>query len=113
MTTAITPKILLLTYYWPPSGGSGVQRWMYFAKHLKALGWEPIVITVAPNVAAYPVLDSSLALEVENITVIRTASREPLRWYQRWYHRRGCSTKKFAAKIGCLCTWEFFPPRCA
>ena len=84
MTTATTPKILLLTYYWPPSGGSGVQRWMYFAKHLKALGWEPIVITVAPNVAAYPVLDSSLALEVENITVIRTASREPLRWYQRW-----------------------------
>lgn len=84
MTTATTPKILLLTYYWPPSGGSGVQRWMYFAKHLKGLGWEPIVITVAPNVAAYPVLDSSLALEVENITVIRTASREPLRWYQRW-----------------------------
>ncbi|MEK9782555.1 MAG: glycosyl transferase family 1, partial [Flavobacteriales bacterium] len=84
MTTAITPKILLLTYYWPPSGGSGVQRWMYFAKHLKAMGWEPIVITVAPNVAAYPVWDASLAQEVENITVIRTASREPLRWYQRW-----------------------------
>ena len=83
MTTAIDPNItahLLLAPLWRV----GVQRWMYFAKHLKALGWEPIVITIAPNVAAYPVLDSSLALEVENITVIRTASREPLRWYQRW-----------------------------
>ena len=78
-TQNITAHLLLA-----PSGGSGVQRWMYFAKHLKALGWEPIVISVAPNVAAYPVLDTSLALEVENITVIRTASREPLRWYQRW-----------------------------
>ena len=35
-----------MTYYWPPSGGSGVQRWMYFAKYLKEQGWIPFVITV-------------------------------------------------------------------
>ena len=39
-------KILIITYYWPPSGGSGVQRWMYFAKYLKKLGYLPFVITV-------------------------------------------------------------------
>ena len=73
-------KLLIITYYWPPSGGSGVQRWMYFAKNLKALGWEPFIITVDEKLAAYPVLDSSLNKEVKNLTTIRTQTREPLRW---------------------------------
>jgi glycosyltransferase involved in cell wall biosynthesis len=76
-------KLLIITYYWPPSGGSGVQRWMYFAKNLKALGWEPFIITVDEKQAAYPVLDSSLNKEVKNLTTIRTQTREPLRWYAR------------------------------
>jgi len=76
-------KILIVTYYWPPSGGSGVQRWMYFAKYLQKLGWEPIVITVDETQASYPVLDSSLIKEVEGIRVIKTSTREPLRWYSR------------------------------
>lgn len=74
-------KILILSYYWPPSGGSGVQRWMYFAKHLKLMGWEPIVITVDEQQAAYAVWDSSLLAEVASIRVIKTPTREPLRWY--------------------------------
>ncbi len=78
-----TPKILILTYYWPPSGGSGVQRWMYFAKYLKQLGHDPIVITVNENQASYPILDASLSKEVEGIRVIKTNTREPLRWYSR------------------------------
>ncbi|MDA7778022.1 glycosyltransferase [Flavobacteriaceae bacterium] len=76
-------KILIVTYYWPPSGGSGVQRWMYFAKYLQKLGWEPIVITVDETQASYPVFDSSLIKEVEGIRVIKTSTREPLRWYSR------------------------------
>jgi len=74
---------LILSYYWPPSGGSGVQRWMYFAKYLKQLGWEPIVITVDEKQASYPELDQSLLKEVEGIRVIKTATREPLRLYSR------------------------------
>ena len=46
MSLGKSKKVLILSYYWPPSGGSGVQRWMYFAKYLKQFGWEPIVITV-------------------------------------------------------------------
>ena len=74
---------MIFTYYWPPSGGSGVQRWTFFAKYLMALGWEPIVITVDEKQAAYPVLDSGLLKEIRNIEVVRTDTKEPLRIYSR------------------------------
>ena len=74
-------KILIFSYYWPPAGGSGVQRWMYFAKYLKQLGYEPIIITVDETKASYPVIDSSLIKETNEIRVIKTSTREPLRWY--------------------------------
>ena len=77
----IQKKLLILSYYWPPSGGSGVQRWMYFAKYLKKLGYEPIVISVNEKKASYPNIDYSLLKEVEGIRVIKTTTREPLRWY--------------------------------
>lgn len=38
-------KVLIITYYWPPSGGSGVQRWVKFAKYLPSCGWQPVVYT--------------------------------------------------------------------
>ena len=38
-------RVLVITYYWPPSGGSGVQRWVKFAKYLPAEGWQPVVYT--------------------------------------------------------------------
>ena len=72
-------KVLIFTYYWPPSGGSGVQRWMYFTKYLKQLGWEPIVITVNEKQASYPVLDFELLEQVKDIQVIKTDTKEPLK----------------------------------
>ena len=80
-----------MTYYWPPSGGSGVQRWMYFAKHLKSLGWEPIVITVDEKQASYPVLDFGLMQETKDIKVVRTETKEPLKIYAQLL---GVSSKK-------------------
>jgi len=53
-------KVLIVTYYWPPSGGAGVQRWLKFSKYLPEFGWEPIILTVDPESAAYPVTDFSL-----------------------------------------------------
>ena len=82
---------MILTYYWPPSGGSGVQRWMYFAKHLKSLGWEPIVITVDEKQASYPVLDFGLMQETKDIKVVRTETKEPLKIYVQLL---GVSSKK-------------------
>lgn len=52
-------KVLIVTYYWPPSGGAGVQRWLKFSKYLPEFGWEPIILTVDPEYAAYPVTDLS------------------------------------------------------
>ena len=53
-------KVLIITYYWPPSGGAGVQRWLKFSKYLPEFGWEPVILTVDPDYAAYPVTDFSL-----------------------------------------------------
>lgn len=57
-------KVLIITYYWPPSGGAGVQRWLKFAKYLPASGWIPVVLTVLPEYAAYPYKDTSLYGEI-------------------------------------------------
>lgn len=57
-------KVLIITYYWPPSGGAGVQRWLKFAKFLPEFGWQPVILTVDPEYASYPQLDKSLAAEI-------------------------------------------------
>lgn len=38
-------KVLIITYYWIPSGGAGVQRWVKFTKYLRDFGWEPVIYT--------------------------------------------------------------------
>ena len=81
---ASNKRVLILSYYWPPAGGSGVQRWMYFAKYLQQLGWEPILIVPDPKQASYAVLDPTLAAEVTHIRRVETPSLEPLRWYARF-----------------------------
>ena len=65
-------KVIIVSYYWPPSGGSGVQRWMYFAKHLVENGIEPIVVTISPENAAYSTFDQSLVKQVEHIETHHT-----------------------------------------
>ena len=77
----MSKKILILSYYWPPSGGSGVQRWVYFCKHLKEQGYEPIVVTINEKSAAYRHLDDSLLHHVENIPTYRTKANNPLKTY--------------------------------
>src|SRR5665648_687335 len=58
-------KVLIITYYWPPSGGAGVQRWLKFAKYLPEFGWQPVILTVDPKYASYPQRDESLLDEVD------------------------------------------------
>lgn len=40
-------RVLIITYYWPPAGGSGVQRWLKFSKYLPSTGWQPVIYTPA------------------------------------------------------------------
>ena len=72
-------KILIVSYYWPPSGGAGVQRIFKFAKYLSQSGYKPYVVTVDDKVASYPIRDQSLLADVpSSIIVFRTHSFEPL-----------------------------------
>ncbi len=72
-------KVLIITYYWPPSGGAGVQRWLKFAKYLPEYGIEPIILTVDPQYASYPQKDESLEKDISSdLKVYKTRSFEPL-----------------------------------
>ncbi|MEQ8363780.1 MAG: glycosyltransferase family 4 protein [Cyclobacteriaceae bacterium] len=69
-------KVLIITYYWPPSGGSGVQRWLKFAKYLSRMGWEPYVFT--PEYPSFTIKDESLEKDVPStVEVIRFPIWEP------------------------------------
>lgn len=68
-------KILIITYYWPPSGGAGVQRWMNFAIQLKKRGWEPIVLT--PENPQFEIKDEKLADLVSEIQTHKVPIWEP------------------------------------
>ncbi len=69
-------KVLIVTYYWPPSGGSGVQRWLKFTKYLQEYGIEPIIYTVENP--KYSITDTSLEKEIpNNCTVLRQPIWEP------------------------------------
>jgi len=77
-------KVLIITYYWPPSGGAGVQRWLKFTKYLPEFGWQPVVLTVDPEYAAYPATDTTLAIEIpESTKVVRTKATDWFRFYGR------------------------------
>lgn len=74
-------KVLIITYYWPPSGGAGVQRWLKFTKYLRNYGWEPVIYT-AEN-PEMPEKDESLFHDVpKGITVIKTKIWEPYLIYK-------------------------------
>ncbi|HKK39338.1 MAG TPA: glycosyltransferase family 4 protein [Cryomorphaceae bacterium] len=77
-------NLLIITYYWPPAGGAGVQRWLKFSKYLPEFGWKPIILTVDPDRASYPQRDESLLKEVsDEVEVFRTNSFEPLQIYAK------------------------------
>ena len=69
-------KTLIITYYWPPAGGPGVQRWLKFVKYLPQHGVEPIVY--CPENPSYPLVDDNLIQEIsKNITILRQPIIEP------------------------------------
>ena len=105
-------KVLIITYYWPPSGGAGVQRWLKFAKYLSNFGWEPIIYTVENG--EYPVLDYDLLDEVPiGIKVLKTPIWEPYSIYKKFTGRKKdekinsgfLSEKKNSKLLDKLSTW--------
>lgn len=71
-------KALIITYYWPPAGGPGVQRWLLFVKYLSEFGITPIVYV--PENPQYPIIDTELTEVVEDVQILKHPIREPYRW---------------------------------
>jgi len=77
-------KVLIVTYYWPPGGGSGVQRWLKFSRYLPEYGWQPIIFTV--DNPQYQLNDESLQEEtLSGIEVHRLKAFDPNDIYNKWF----------------------------
>ena len=75
-TMSSKKKVLIITYYWPPSGGSGVQRWLKFSKYLRDFNIEPVIYTI--DNPSYPIKDTSLESEVPlGLEVLKQPIFEP------------------------------------
>ncbi len=113
-------KVLIVTYYWPPSGGAGVQRWLKISKYMREFGWEPIIYT--PENPEYPVIDYSLKKDIsENIKVIKHPIWEPYNFYRKLLGKKKTETvnqgfiagKKKSSLLANLSLWtrgNFFIP---
>jgi replicative DNA helicase len=69
-------KLLIITYYWPPAGGPGVQRWLKFVKYLPDFGVQPIVYV--PENPTYPIVDKHLESEISDQAIILKNREGPI-----------------------------------
>ena len=118
-------RVLIISYYWPPTGGSGVQRWVKFAKYLPSEGWQPVIYT--PENPEQLAIDESLAAEIPaEAEIIKTRIVEPYQIYKKLLRRSGHSkeavevnpinaqNKSFLQKVAMWIRGNFFrpDPRC-
>ena len=118
-------RVLIITYYWPPTGGSGVQRWVKFAKYLPSEGWQPVIYT--PENPEQLAVDTSLEAEIPaEVEVLKTHIVEPYELYKKFLRKSGHSkevvevnpvnaqNKSFAQKAAMWVRGNFFrpDPRC-
>ena len=75
-------RVLIISYYWPPSGGSGVQRWVKFAKYLPKEGWQPVIYT--PENPELTAVDKTLSSEIPpEAEIIKRHITEPYGIYRK------------------------------
>lgn len=81
-------KVLIVSYYWVPSGGAGVQRWVKFVKYLRQFGWEPVLYV--PENPEYPSIDHSFEKDIpEGIEIIKKPIWEPYNIYRNLFGKKG------------------------
>ena len=118
-------RVLIITYYWPPTGGSGVQRWVKFAKYLPSEGWQPVIYT--PENPEQLAVDTTLEKEIPaEAEIVKTHITEPYELYRKFLKRSGHSkdavevnpvnaqNKTFLQKAAMWVRGNFFrpDPRC-
>lgn len=112
-------KVLIISYYWPPSGGGGVQRWLKMSKYLPEYGWQPIIFT--PSNGESPVVDESLLDEVHSaVETIKTPIWEPYSFYKRFTGKKSSEKvysgfindkkESFTQKLSVFIRGNFFIP---
>lgn len=108
-------RALIITYYWPPTGGSGVQRWVKFSKYLPELGWQPVIYT--PENPEQLAVDESLLKDVpECAEIIKTHIREPYEAYRALFGKKkevnpiNSQKKSFKKKLSVWIRGNFFIP---
>ncbi len=88
-------RALIITYYWPPAGGPGVQRWLKFVKYFREFGVEPIVYT--PENPSYPLVDENFSTEIPfDIEIIKQPISEPYRFAKLFSKKK---TKQISSGI--------------
>ena len=81
-------RVLVITYYWPPVGGSGVQRWVKFAKYLPSEGWQPVIYT--PENPDLSSKDESLLADIPaEAEIIKRPICEPYGIYRKLTGSKG------------------------
>jgi len=111
-------KILLITYYWPPAGGPGVQRWVKLVKYMSRLGAKIDVLTVEVKDASFPYHDESFVKDVSaGISVYRTRAFNPIHKFQKLtkssvnqYGIESKNAQSFKQKILAFIRSNFFVP---
>lgn len=104
-------NVLIITYYWPPSGGAGVQRWLKFSKYLPEFGCTPVILTVDENQASYAQLDPSLMQEISpDLRIYKTRTFEPYSLYRKLSKKKeipygGFSNQKKITSFEKLSRW--------
>lgn len=80
-------RVLIITFYWPPMGGGGVQRWLKMVKYIREYGWEPVIFTAKD--ASNPIHDESLFSDLPpQLETIRQEVFEPYDLYNRFLGRK-------------------------
>lgn len=100
-------RVLIITYYWPPSGGSGVQRWLKMSKYLPENDWQPVIYT--PENGEYPIEDPSLEKDVSpDAEIIKRPIVEPYTLYKRFLGIKKEDKVKagFIKEIGQKTSWK-------
>ncbi len=83
-------KVLVVTYYWPPAGGPGVQRVLKFCKYLPEFGWKPVILTVRNG--EFPNIDNTFINESKNMDIHKTMSLDPFLIYKIISKKKSIST---------------------
>ena len=90
-------NVLIISYYWPPSGGPGVQRVLKFCKYLPSFGWNPIVLTVKDG--EFPVSDFSLEKDSKAIESIKVKGISFYSLYKKFTGKQKLATHQLSPGV--------------